>query len=229
MYNEEFTRKLTEIKEKMKTILKELHFHDAYIYNDQRFTNFDMQVKKHISDCEYIIGYYGPKNTTEEFKKQALAEYSGYLELDTNMWKEYKTYKWLGGRAVKPEPDYSKQDIKDEFVKKLVNIRTKMKEILKELHFHDAYIYGDKMFNNFDAQVKKHISDCDYIIEYYGPKNTTEAFKKEMIAEYSGYLELDTNMWNDYKRYEWKETRMGWRAVKKESNLVAEKTFDKTM
>ena len=100
MDNKEFVQRLTTIKEKIEAIYKEVRLHNAYIYNQRKYLDFYNQVSKYIWDITYIIDYYGPKNTTDEFKNEVLSEYSGYSELATNMWNDLNIYDY--------DPDHAK-------------------------------------------------------------------------------------------------------------------------
>ena len=100
MNREEFKQKMTVIKEKMQVIFKELHNHDAYIYHAEYYVNLDNKLRKQLDKITYIIEKCDAFNTTESFHDMKYKEYSGYLELFTNMWTDLKPCKWINGKVI---------------------------------------------------------------------------------------------------------------------------------
>ena len=103
-----------------------------------------------------------------------------------------------------------------EFVQRLTKIKEKIEAIYKEVRLHNAYIYNQRKYLDFYNQVSKYIRDIKYMIDYYGPKNTTDKFKNEVLSEYSGYSELATNMWNDLNIYDYDPDRAKFILIKKD-------------
>ena len=100
MDRETFKQKMTVIKEKMEAIYKELHYHNAYIYHQKDYVEFNWKITKHIDTIKFILENCDARQTTEAFHIKKYQEFCGYLELDTNMWNDLNIYDY--------DPDHAK-------------------------------------------------------------------------------------------------------------------------
>ena len=105
---------------------------------------------------------------------------------------------------------------KDEFIQKLTEIKEKIEVIFKEVRSHNAYIYHQKDYEEFKYQVEGHLTDITYNIDYYSRVNTSEEFRIKKVNEFTRYLKLDINMWNDLSKYDFDPDHGGFRLKKRD-------------
>ena len=103
MTQEEFLKKATETRDKLKEIISEIKVMDGYIYHQQQFVKVYDWINEHLREMEYYVKYWGdrikfgqniPSATIEECSK----EYDHYVLLDTNMLNELKEIRFVAPR-----------------------------------------------------------------------------------------------------------------------------------
>ena len=90
---------------------------------------------------------------------------------------------------------------REEFKKKMREIKRQMEEILFGIENHDAYIFNNRGYRHFHYQVQEYIDRINYILDNCDARNTSEVFHENSYKEFCGCLKFVTEKWNRAKDY----------------------------